>query len=118
MGSTKGIMWNCGGLRRDTASTYSKVMYFEKTFKNKFDFFFFLETHHKNKSELPDEILRYEDTHHIIHSETKEGDIHTHPMERGIVQVMDTQSYYGASSYISGASSYISGVSSFIYATI
>ena len=77
MGSTKGIMWNCGGLRRDTASTYSKVMYFEKNFKNKFDFFFFLETHHKNKSELPDEILRYEDTHHIIHSETKEGDTHT-----------------------------------------
>ena len=77
MGSVKGFAWNCGGLRRSTASTYSKVMFFEKSFKNNFDFFFFLETHHKNKNELPDELLRYDDTHHIIHSETDENDTHT-----------------------------------------
>ena len=42
-------------------------------------------------------------------------EIDSHPIERGIVQVMDTQSYHGVSSYISGVSSYISGVSSLIY---
>ena len=77
MGSMKGFAWNCGGLRRSTASTYSKVMFFEKSFKNDFDFFFFLETHHKDENDLPNELLRYSDTHHIIHSETEEHDTHT-----------------------------------------
>ena len=76
MGNIKGFAWNCGGLRRSTASTFSKVMFFEKTFKNDFDFFFFLETHHKDENDLPNELLRYEDTHHIIHSETNENDTH------------------------------------------
>ena len=65
------------GLRRSTASTPWKVMFFEKTFKNDFDFFFFLETHHKGENDLPNEILRYRDTHHIVHSETDEHDTHT-----------------------------------------
>ena len=77
MGSIKGFAWNCGGLRRSTASTPSKVMFFEKTLKNDFDFFFFLETHHKGENDLPNELLRYRDTHHIIHSETEEQDTHT-----------------------------------------
>ena len=38
-----------------------------------------------------------------------------HPMERGIIQVMDTQSYYGLSCYISGISSFVYGLSSLIY---
>ena len=80
MGSIKGFSWNCGGLRRSAASTYSKVMFFEKNFKNDFDFFFFLETHHKDENEIPNELLRYEDTHHIIHSETD-----THETHSGII---------------------------------
>ena len=74
MGSLRGFTWNCGGLRRSAAATLSKVMYFEKTFKNSFDFFFFLETHHKDKNEIPNELMRYEDTHHIIHSEREAED--------------------------------------------
>ena len=72
MGNIKGFAWNCGGLRRSTASTF-----FEKTFKDDFDFFFFLETHHKDENDLPNELLRYGDTHHIVHSETNENDTHT-----------------------------------------
>ena len=68
MGSIKGFAWNCGGLSRAAASTSSKVMYFEDSFKNNFDFFFFLETHHKNKNDIPNELKRYEDTHYIEHS--------------------------------------------------
>ena len=77
MGGIKGFPWNCGGLRRSTASTLSKVMFFEKTFQNDFDFFFFLETHHKDENDLPNELLRYKDTHHIVHSETAEHATHT-----------------------------------------
>ena len=75
--SLKGFAWNCGGLRRHNASTLPKIMYFEKTFRNDFDFFFFLETHHKDDHDIPNELLRYEDTHHIVHSHTDEGDTHT-----------------------------------------
>ena len=88
MGSIKGFVWNCGGLRRSTASTFAKVMFFEKTYKNDFDFFFFLETHHKGENEIPDELLRYGETHHIIHSETDEHDTHT-----GIIGLIK-KSYY------------------------
>ena len=76
MGS-RGFAWNCGGLRRGAAATHSKVMYFEKNFKNSFDFFFFLETHHKDEHEIPNELMRYEDTHHIRHSETNGQETHS-----------------------------------------
>ena len=75
--SLKGFAWNCGGLRRHNASTLPKIMYFEKTFRNDFDFFFFLETHHKDDHDIPNELQRYEDTHHIVHSHKDEGDTHT-----------------------------------------
>ena len=78
MGDIRGYAWNCGGLRRSTTSTFAKVMFFEKTFKNDFDFFFFLETHHKDEDDLPKELHRYGDTHHIVHSETNDSDTHTH----------------------------------------
>ena len=77
MGSLKGFAWNCGGLRRGAASTITKVAFFEKNVKTDFDFFFFLETHHKDENDLPNELLRYEDTHHIVHSEMDEHDTHT-----------------------------------------
>ena len=76
MGSIKGYAWNCGGLRRHTASTLFKVMYFEKTFRD-FDFFFFLETHHKDWDDIPNELLACEGTHHIVHSQAGAGDTHT-----------------------------------------
>ena len=77
MGEIKCFSWNCGGLRRGSATTFSKVMFFENAFKNDFDFFFFLETHHKGENEIPDELLRYKDTHHIVHSERNETDTHS-----------------------------------------
>ena len=51
-------------------------MYFEKNFKNSFDFFFFLEAHHKDQNEIPNEFMRYKDTHHIVHSEIDDQDSH------------------------------------------
>ena len=77
MASLRGFAWNCGGLRRGVPSTLSKVMYFEKTFKNSFDFFFFLETHHKDENEIPNELMRYKDTYHIKHSETNGQETHS-----------------------------------------
>ena len=76
MAGIKGFAWNCGGLRRTTASTLFKVMFFEKNFKNNFDFFFFLETHHKNEDDIPNELARFKDSHHIHHSEIKGTETH------------------------------------------
>ena len=76
MGSLRGFAWNCGGLRRSAPATLSKVMYFEKNFKNSFDFFFFLETHHKGKNDIPNELMRYEDTHQIVQSQRDEHETH------------------------------------------
>ena len=73
MASFKGLAWNCGGLTSTNLSR-NKAMYFEKEFRNDFDVAFFLETHHKTESEIPPEILRYENTHHIIHSTVADGE--------------------------------------------
>ena len=77
MATFKGFAWNCGGFRASTAPSRTKAMYFEKEFKNDFDIFFFLETHHRTQSEIPTEILRYENTHHIIHSTATEDEKYT-----------------------------------------
>ena len=77
MGGIKGFAWNCGGLRRNSPATLTKVIFFEKSFKNSFDLFFFLETHHKDKDDIPNELMRFEDTHHIVHSATDTNDTHT-----------------------------------------
>ena len=76
MASLKVFAWNCGGLRSASSVSRSKVMFFEKEFKTDFDIFFFIETHHKTHSEIPEEILRYQDTHHIIHSTVADNETH------------------------------------------
>ena len=74
MAGLKGLAWNCGGLRTNTANSRKKALYFEKEHKNNFDIAFFLETHHKNANEMPPEMLRYDNTHHIIHSTANDND--------------------------------------------
>ena len=72
----KGFTWNCGGLRGSTTLSRSKSIFFEKEFGNNFDFFFFVETHHKSKEEIPDGIVRYKNTHHIIDSPVVGNETH------------------------------------------
>ena len=76
MATFKGLAWNCGGLRTSTASR-KKALYFEKEHKNDFDIAVFLETHHRTESEIPPEILRYQNTHHIVHSTVAEDETYT-----------------------------------------
>ena len=57
MGDIKGFAWNCGRLRRGNASTFPKTLFFEKTLKIDFDFFFFIETHHEDENDLPNELV-------------------------------------------------------------
>ena len=76
MANVKVFAWNCGGLR-STAPSRSKAMFFEKEFKSDFDVFFFIETHHKTADDIPQEILRYQETHHIVHSTVAEHETHT-----------------------------------------
>ena len=72
MANLKGYAWNCGGLRAISVPSHSKAMFFENNFKNDFDIFFFLETHHRTEDEIPAEKLRYGNTHQIIHSPATE----------------------------------------------
>ena len=74
MADFKGLAWNCTGLRSSTPTSRSKAMYFEKEYGNDFDIAFFLETHHRNEDDIPREILRYQNTHHIIHSPVAEDE--------------------------------------------
>ena len=86
MANLNGFAWNCGGLRASTALSRSKVMFFEKEFKNNFDIFFFLESHHRSENDIPAEILRFANTHHIIHSAMADDETHT-----GIIGLISNQ---------------------------
>ena len=59
MASFKGLAWNCGGIKDSTVSR-KKALYFEKEYKNDFV-----------------ELLRYQNTHHIIHSTVAENETHS-----------------------------------------
>ncbi len=67
MGEFSGVVWNCGGLTTPGSSPL-KTNYFQKQFGTKFDVAFLVETHHKDTTAIPDEILTYQSTHHIIDS--------------------------------------------------
>ena len=75
MASLDGIVWNCGGLT--SSSSPLKTFYFEKNYGSSFDVAIFLETHHRSKLDLPQDLLRYESTHHLIHSPAKDGETHS-----------------------------------------
>ena len=77
MSGSKIFAWNCGGLRRNTASTPLKVGFIEKSFGTDFDIFFFLETHHKDKNDIPNELLRYQNTHEIVQSEADQNETYS-----------------------------------------
>ena len=77
MADFKGIAWNCGGLRAGTPTSRNKALFFEKQFITDFQAAFFLETHHKEFNEIPPELLRYQNTHHIVHSSAAEEESYT-----------------------------------------
>ena len=66
MAELKCIVWNCGGLRAMTASTKDKLLLFEKLFGKNFHVAIFIETHQSDNEARPPELLRFQNTHHII----------------------------------------------------
>ena len=78
MASTKVICWNSAGLRASAGSTPAKVAFFDKEFPNgNFALAAFIETHHKNEDDFPEEIKAYLVTHHLIHTPTSAGETHS-----------------------------------------
>ena len=56
MAATRVILWNSAGLRASAAQTQEKLIFFDKEFPGgKFDIATFVETHHKNEDDLPDQ---------------------------------------------------------------
>ena len=77
MANTKIVFWNSAGLRASAQRTAEKLAFIDKEFPHgKFDKAAFVETHHKNEEDLPDEIREYATHHHLIHTPTPET--HTH----------------------------------------
>ena len=70
MATLNSVVWNCGGLT-NTDSSSRKAIFFEKNLGTNFDLAVLLETHHKDSTTLPEEILRYKSTHQIIHTPAK-----------------------------------------------
>ena len=74
MASPKVICWNSSGLRASAKSTPVKIAFFDKEFpKGNFAIAAFVETHHKNEDDFPDEIKEYLVTHHLLHTPTPPG---------------------------------------------
>ena len=81
------ITWNCNGLRANAGSSEDKLRFFDKEFPNaSFAVAAFIETHHRNIDDFPEELKEYESTHHFFHTPTPEG--HSH---RGIVVLVHKQ---------------------------
>ena len=76
MAGLKTLVWNCAGLRASSALSHKKAFYFEKEHKNNFQIAFFIETHHKSIDDITPEILRYQNTHHIVQSPVSENETH------------------------------------------
>ena len=72
MATLDSLVWNCGGLTNTSSS--HKAMFFEKNFGATFDIAVLLETHHKDKAALPQELLRYEKSYDIVHSPAPENE--------------------------------------------
>ena len=77
MAVPKVLAWNCGGLKAHSGHANDKALYFEKEFGVNFHMAFFLETHQKSAEEVPEELLRYKQTHHIILSPAPENESHS-----------------------------------------
>ena len=77
MAELKVAFWNCAGLRADTSSTAQKLMYFSSQYAdNTLDIIAFLETHHKDDSEIPLQLQALSHNYSVIHTPTPPH--HTH----------------------------------------
>ena len=77
MASSKVICWNSAGIRASAESTSTKIAFFDQQFPNRdFAIAAFVETHHRDENDLPEEFKEYLVTHHILYNPTPPD--HTH----------------------------------------
>ena len=87
MASLRIVCWNSAGLRASAESTPNKIAFFDNKYPNgNFGIAAFVETHHKDESEIPDEIKQYMTTHHLLHTPTPAGETHN-----GIIVLISKQ---------------------------
>ena len=71
MALSKVVCWNSAGLRASADSTAEKMAYFDAEFPHSnFAIAAFVETHHKNEDDLPEELAYYSTTHNVYHTPT------------------------------------------------
>ena len=72
MAATKIVFWNSAGLRASADSTARKMAFFDAQFPDSnFAIAAFVETHHKNEDDLPEELANYSATHKVYHTPTQ-----------------------------------------------
>ena len=71
MGSNKVICWNSSGIKSGSKYTPDKLAFLDSQYPNaNFAILALVETHHKNKEDIPDELLEYESSHFLFHTPT------------------------------------------------
>ena len=71
MTAHKVICWNSAGIRASAGSTADKMLFFQNQFpRGDFSIAAFIETHHKNREDLPEDLIHFEISHHLIHTPT------------------------------------------------
>ena len=77
MASSKVICWNSSGIWASAASTDEKIAFFDNAFpEGKFAIAAFVETHHKDEHDFPQDMKEYGVTHHILHTPTDNTETH------------------------------------------
>ena len=72
MADTRIVSWNMNGLRKNQSSTADKLAFLDNHFPNaQFDILILLETHHKDAEDLPEDLFKYQTSHHLIHTPTQ-----------------------------------------------
>ena len=85
--ANKVICWNSAGIRASCKTTPAKIAYFDNKFPNaNFAIAAFIETHHKNEDDFPEQLKLYKTTHNIIHSPT-----HTNETHGGIIIIISKE---------------------------
>ena len=65
-------------MRASANSTPEKLAFFDQVFPNaNFSIAAFVETHHANEDDIPDEIKQYTTTHHLLHTPTPSTETHS-----------------------------------------
>ena len=73
MTDLKCVVWNCSGILPG-GSTPAKLDFLRYTFNGSWDILVFIESHHKQISDIDETLHIFSTNYHILHTEAPQGD--------------------------------------------